>query len=227
MTQRYKRVQRVLTIFGALVFCFTIFEFLMGYYPLSQSLVFVGECAAGIVLIYLPELVKRLLRIQLPDNTVYFYWFFLTLAVFLGSCLHLIVIIDFWDKILHSVSPMLLTAIGYGLIGLLLGNVELEEISPWLFLIFGFAFAGLCGVFWEFWEFFCDQIGNMNLQRYLDSAGNAYIGRAALLDTMGDFFTNTFGALIMAVFAYFSAKGDPVYYKGYMLKIVPKELPVR
>ncbi|WP_426068305.1 hypothetical protein, partial [Escherichia coli] len=78
----------------------------------------------------------------------------------------MISIISFWDKILHFVSPMLLTAVGYGIAAFLLKKTKYADVSPWLFLLFGFAFAGLCGVFWEFWEFICDSLGNMNLQRY-------------------------------------------------------------
>ena len=58
----------------------------------------------------------------------------------------------------------------------------------------GFAFAGLCGIFWEFWEFICDSVGGMNLQRYATLDGTPFIGREALMDTMGDLLTNTIGA---------------------------------
>ncbi len=65
----------------------------------------------------------------------------------MGTILHLIEIISFWDKVLHTVSPMVLTAVGYGLICMFLKDVPVREVSPWLFLLMGFAFAGLCGVF--------------------------------------------------------------------------------
>ena len=134
--------------------------------------------------------------------------------------MHLISIISFWDKILHAVSPMVLTALGYGLIGLLLKDAPIAKTSPWLFLLFGFAFAGLCGVFWEFWEFLCDQFLGMNLQRFAASDGTLFVGRAALMDTMGDLFTNTIGALVMGIFAWTQGRNNRDYFENYRLKIL-------
>ena len=81
---------------------------------------------------------------------------------------------------------MLLTAVGYGIAGFLLKKTKTPMFPRGYFLLFGFAFAGLCGVFWEFWEFICDSLGNMNLQRYnMSNYQPSFIGRAALMDTMG------------------------------------------
>ena len=102
--------------------------------------------------------------------------------------------------------------------GFLLKKTKYADVSPWLFLLFGFAFAGLCGVFWEFWEFICDSLGNMNLQRYNMSNGQPFIGRAALMDTMGDLFTNTLGAFVMGVYTYIRSKGNPEYLENYAIK---------
>lgn len=146
-------------------------------YSTKQGVTFVIECLLGIGLIFLPDLVNKFLKIIMPPTIVYFYWFFLFISVFLGTSLHMISIISFWDKILHFVSPMLLTAVGYGIAAFLLKKTKYADVSPWLFLLFGFAFAGLCGVFWEFWEFICDSLGNMNLQRYNMSNGQPFIGR--------------------------------------------------
>src|SRR5699024_1487578 len=111
-----------------------------------------------------------------------------------------------------------LTALGYGLIGLLLKDAPIAKTSPWLFLLFGFAFAGLCGVFWEFWEFLCDQFLGMNLQRFAASDGTLFVGRAALMDTMGDLFTNTIGALVMGIFAWSQGRNNRDYFENYRLK---------
>jgi hypothetical protein len=133
----------------------------------------------------------------------------------------------FWDKILHAVSPMVLTALGYGLIGYLLKDADLEKTSPWLFLLFGFAFAGLCGVFWEFWEFLCDQFLGMNLQRFASSSGKLFVGRAALMDTMGDLLTNTIGAFVMGLFAWSQSRKKSAYFESYRLKKGKKNRPIK
>ncbi|MGH2155872.1 hypothetical protein ACQ1ZV_14760, partial [Enterococcus faecalis] len=86
----------------------------------------------GIGLIFLADLVNKFLKIIMPSTIVYFYWFFLFISVFLGTSLHMISIISFWHKILHFVSPMLLTAVAYGIAAFLLKKTKYADVSPWL-----------------------------------------------------------------------------------------------
>ncbi|KAF1296573.1 hypothetical protein BAU15_14620 [Enterococcus sp. JM4C] len=217
MEKNEKKVQLFMLLFGLFVFGYTIYEFIIGKYSVTQSWIFVIEVIASIALIFLPQLFRKLFKLNVPTSIIYFYWFFLLISAFIGTGLHVISYISFWDKILHAVSPMLLTALGYGLIGFFMKRAKISETSPWLFLLFGFAFAGLCGVFWEFWEFGCDQFFNMNLQRYLTSGEVELIGRSALMDTMGDLITNTIGALIMGGYAWFMSKKNATYFENYRL----------
>ncbi len=120
MSKTVKKVQIALVVFGLFVVCYNIFEFITNKYSTTQGITFIIESLAGIVLIFLPQIMKKLFHLHIPDAIVLFYWFFLFISVFLGTGMHLISIISFWDKILHAVSPMVLTALGYGLIGLLL-----------------------------------------------------------------------------------------------------------
>lgn len=170
--------------------------------PTEQYVLLTVEMIAGIAVIFLPFVFTKFTGLVFPKMVRLYYWFFIWIAVFLGTGLRLIIIVPFWDKILHAVSPILLVAVGYAIIGYCLRDADFTKVSPWLFIIMGFAFAGLAGVFWEFWEFLCDSLGNMNLQRYMTEAGQPYIGREALMDTMGDLFTNTIGALILTVYSF-------------------------
>lgn len=217
MKNNEKKVQLFMILFGVFVFGYTIYEFSIGRYSESQSWIFVIEALASIALIFLPQVIRKLFKIEVPTSIIYFYWFFLLISAFIGTGLHVISYISFWDKILHAMSPMLLTALGYGLIGFFMKRAKIADSSPWLFLLFGFAFAGLCGVFWEFWEFGCDQFFSMNLQRYIASNGAALVGRAALMDTMGDLITNTIGALIMGIFAWSKSRKNPSYFENYRI----------
>lgn len=185
--------------------------------PVSQYQLLTVEMIAGIAIIFLPFLFTRFTGLVFPKIVRLYYWFFLWISVFLGTGLRMIIVIPFWDKILHAVSPILLVAVGYALIGYYMKDSDFSKVSPWLFIVMGFAFAGLCGVFWEFWEFLCDSIGNMNLQRYMTEAGQPYIGREALMDTMGDLLTNTLGALILTVYS-FTQRHKPEYFKSYAFR---------
>lgn len=222
MSKTVKNVQIALVAFGVFVAGYNIFEFMTQKYSTTQGITFIIESLAGILLIYLPQIIRKLFKIHVPDAIILFYWFFLFISVFLGTGMHLISIISFWDKILHAVSPMVLTALGYGLIGYLMKDAPIAKSSPWLFLLFGFAFAGLCGVFWEFWEFLCDQFLGMNLQRFAASDGTLFVGREALMDTMGDLLTNTIGAFLMGLFAWFQSRKNPDYFESYRLEKLDK-----
>lgn len=220
MIKEIKKVQIALLAFGVFVVCYNFYEFITQKYSTSQGITFIVESLLGIALIFMPQVILKVFKLKIPAAIVLSYWFFLFISVFLGTGMHLISIISFWDKILHAVSPMVLTALGYGLIGYLMKDAEISKTSPWLFLLFGFAFAGLCGVFWEFWEFLCDQFLGMSLQRFAASDGTLFVGRAALMDTMGDLLTNTIGAALMGLFAWSQSKKDERYFESYKLEKV-------
>ena len=220
MIKEIKKVQIALLAFGIFVVCYNFYEFITQKYSTSQGITFIVESLLGIALIFMPQVILKVFKLKIPAAIVLFYRFFLFISVFLGTGMHLISIISFWDKILHAVSPMVLTALGYGLIGYLMKDAEISKTSPWLFLLFGFAFAGLCGVFWEFWEFLCDQFLGMNLQRFAASAVTLFVGRESLMDTMGDLLTNTIGAALMGLFAWSQSNKDERYFESYKLEKV-------
>lgn len=220
----YQKIRRTLLGFAIITLFFTIHEWLTT--PASGKIVVI-ECLAGIALIFAPDAIRKKSHFYFPKATIYFYWFFLAISVFLGSCLHMMDIVPFWDKILHGTSPMLLSMIGYGIITNGLQNVSTKKVPVWVFLLFGFGFAGICGVFWEFWEFTWDTIANLNLQRYQTLAGVPYVGRAALMDTMGDLAVNTVGASIIAIYSYIQSRGSGEYFLIYRIvkskNVTPKD----
>ena len=110
-------------------------------YSTKQGVTFVIECLLGIGLIFLPDLVNKFLKL-LCHRPSFILLVFLFISVFLGTSLHMISIISFWDKILHFVSPMLLTAVGYGIAGFLLKKTKYADVSPWLFYYLGLHLQG-------------------------------------------------------------------------------------
>lgn len=83
--------------------------------------------------------------------------------------------------------------------------------------LYGVAFAVFCGVLWECYEFTCDGLFDMNLQRYL-SAGRALAGRAALLDTMGDLIADLASSLLFSCWSYWQLKNDRSWLKTFFFK---------
>ena len=217
----YVRVRLALLLFGLGTLCFNIGEVVVGAVTWRAGVITISECLLGIVFIFGPEFFKRLFKVGFPAMLVYYYWLFLWLSVFVGTCLNMMDMVPFWDKLLHVSSPMILTAVGYGICGLLLMNTgkTMEQFSPWLFLIFGFSFAGVSGVIWEFWEWTWDTFAHMNLQRYM-AHGELLVGQRALADTMGDLLMNTLGAVIMGAVSWWYYRKDPSYFARFEIAIL-------
>ena len=73
-------------------------------------------------------------------------------------------------------------------------------------LIFAFMFSITVHVFWELFEFICDQIFNSNMQRWYfdpnmpDTFGRIITERTpGIIDTMTDFIANISGAVLMCI----------------------------
>ncbi|MBL1230149.1 hypothetical protein IW492_12995 [Enterococcus sp. BWB1-3] len=226
MKLEFEDKQERTAFFGLLLF--GIFTLVMNFVrmfisePTSLYQLLTVEMIAGIGTIFIPFIFTKFTGLIFPKIIRLYYWFFLFISVFLGTGFQFMLIFPLWDKFLHAVSPILLVAVGYALINHYLRNSDYSSISPWLFIIMGFAFAGICGVFWEFWEFLCDSLGNMNLQRYMTESGQLYVGREALMDTMGDLLTNTAGSLILTVYSV-TQRHNPNYFRAYAFRKLSKD----
>lgn len=84
------------------------------------------ESLLGIALIFMPQVILKVFKLKIPAAIVLFTGFSCSSLSFRHrdafDQYHL-----FWDKILHAVSPMVLTALGYGLIGYLMKDAEISK----------------------------------------------------------------------------------------------------
>lgn len=214
-----KNILKGYTLIALVVVAFNVYELIIQKVSMKSGIIFIIEGLLGLLLIYIPSILKKLLKITFPNELIFMYWLFILISVFLGTCLHFISYFKYYDKLLHFSSPIVLTFLGYGILTYFLENSRSQYPSVWFFMIFGFAFAQMCGVLWEFWEFLCDQFLGLNLQRYL-LHGQPLIGRKALLDTMGDLFVNTCGSIIASFYAYFRVKKSTTqYFKNFKIHI--------
>lgn len=213
------KIQYYLTYFGLFTIAYNLLCILNHTRSVKGGIILIIEGILGIACLFLPNILSKIFSISFPKELIIIYLFFIFISVFLGTCLHLITHIPFYDKILHASSPILLTFIGYGLIAAFIPKQIITSVSPWLFLIFGMAFAEMCGVFWEFWEYSCDALFKMNLQRFSLSNGTLLVGRQALMDTMGDLLVNTLGALIALVYSFFKYRQNPQFFLHFEISI--------
>lgn len=163
------------------------------------------EIVAGLLIVMLPKFLAIKLKVYLPPLLYGLFLMFIYGAIYLGTIYHFYSI-PYWDKGLHLISGALLAGFALSAFGGLIPDEGIKHVPPFFISMYATAFAVFCGVLWEFYEFTCDSFG-MNLQRYMKN-GHLLLGRAALMDTMGDLFADFFGALIFVVIAYFKLRKD-------------------
>ena len=109
-----------------------------------------------------------------------------------------------WDLLLHFIAGICFLSIGLG-IAKCVPNLSLKHM-----LIFSFMFSLNSHIAWEVFEFICDIVFNLNMQRWHfdpnmpDTYGKIISVRTpGVIDIMTDFIANITGAFLM--------------YTGYLL----------
>lgn len=141
---------------------------------------------------FLPAIIERNYKINLPVELEFLLIFFLYASLFLGEMNSFYNRYWWWDIFLHVFSGILLGIIGFITIFILNKekNVKLY-MSTGFVTFFSFTFALSMGAIWEIFEFFMDQIFGFNMQK------------TGLVDTMGDLIVDSIGALLASIAGYF------------------------
>lgn len=169
------------------------------------------EIVLGIVIVCLPKIISVKFDLYLPPMIYGFFLLFIFGAIYLGTIYHFYRI-PYWDKGLHLISGALLASFALALFGALVPK-EQQELPPGFISLYATAFAMMFGVLWEFYEFTCDSFG-MNLQRYMAN-GHMLVGRAALMDTMGDLIADFIGAVLFAAVAFVQIKKNDSWMQKF------------
>ena len=171
------------------------------YSLIQQNYIIMLECLIGILLVIVPGIIDKKLKLELPDLLYMMYFIFLFAAIFLGSGLGFYSKIPRWDDVLHSLSGALLAVLGFAIIMLYNKRSKRIEgtISAGFMAVFAFCFALAIGAIWEIYEYTGDGLMQMSMQRFLDAQGNGLVGRAALYDTMKDIIVDTLSALTTSI----------------------------
>jgi hypothetical protein len=165
-----------------------------------------------IILTFLPFLVEKRYKIDIPEIFEILIVLFIYAALYLGEVQKFYLKIWWWDIFLHFWSAMALGMIGLTIIFIIYEKKKIKAKPFWICLL-AFSFAVSIGVIWEIFEFAIDQIFNFNMQKSMlgDNSG--------LIDTMTDLIVNSIGALIGSIIGYFYIKENK---KGYLMKIIEK-----
>ncbi|MGN1093445.1 MAG: hypothetical protein ACI4SC_00505 [Candidatus Neoclostridium sp.] len=170
----------------------------------------------GVVLL---TVIVRLCGVKLPPYVTIALNAFVVLTVFGGTIIGLYITTNWWDKFNHTMSGVLLGLAGMFFVNLLTrGQDKINALSVFIVV---FSFALMCGAVWEIYEYTCDDIFGLNMQKFMnDISGEQYVGHAALKDTMGDVIVDAIGgAVIGLVCAIVSAK-NPSFVRNFTVGFV-------
>lgn len=207
----------------------------------------VFTCALTLVLLLLPSILAKHLRITLPNTLEIIIICFIFAAEILGEVEEYYVLYERWDDMLHTINGFLAAAIGFALIDILNRHEKVSmNLSPRFVALVAFCFSMTIGVLWEFFEFSMDYFVGMDMQKdtwlssfnsvalnpdganvpvHVDVENVAVNGQEwdkyldiGLFDTMHDLFVNFIGAVIFSILGLIYIKNRG---KGIAAKFIP------
>ncbi len=123
-------------------------------------------CVLTLVMFLLPAFVEKTFRINLPTAMEIVILLFAFAAEILGEMSSFYIKIPIWDTMLHTTNGFLCAALGFCFVDLLNRNKKIKfELSPFFLALVAFCFSMTIGVLWEFWEFGCDIVLNLDMQK--------------------------------------------------------------
>ena len=123
-------------------------------------------CGLSLVLMIMPSIIARRLKIVLPDTLEIVILLFIFAAEILGELNSFYVRVPHWDTMLHTINGFLCAAIGFALVDMMNRNDRFTfQLSPLYLAIVSFCFSMTVGVLWEFFEFSGDYFLGMDMQK--------------------------------------------------------------
>ena len=182
----------------------------------SDYILMLLQCLLGIGAMFLPSIVEKKLKFDIPNIMQILYVIFLYCAIFLGEVRNYYYNFSHWDTLLHTFSGAMLGALGFSVVSLMNDNKKWHlNLSPAFVAFFAFCFAVTLGVIWEVYEFTFDGLLGLNMQKFMLEDGTELLGRLALQDTMKDLIVDSVGALVISLIGFVSLK----YKKGWVEKL--------
>ena len=123
-------------------------------------------CGLSLVLLIMPSIISRKLKIVLPSTLEIVILLFIFAAEILGELNSFYVRVPHWDTMLHTINGFLCAAIGFALVDMMNRNDRFTfQLSPLYLAIVSFCFSMTVGVLWEFFEFSGDYFLGMDMQK--------------------------------------------------------------
>ncbi|HBJ1650052.1 hypothetical protein [Clostridium botulinum] len=133
---------------------------------------------------------------------------FIIMAMYVGNILNIYQYINHYDKILHFISGIIISILGFS-IYINYTHKVCDKINPIFALIFIVSFSIAMAGVWEIWEFSTDRLFGFNSQNN------------SLIDTMLDIIMGTLGCLIILPMEYSYIKGRNIrFFRNLISEII-------
>ncbi|HBK67129.1 MAG TPA: hypothetical protein DDZ91_00670 [Firmicutes bacterium] len=160
-----------------------------------------------LIAMLIPSIMEKRFNLDIPSEFEIILIFFIYASLFLGEMHQFYDKFWWWDKMLHSLSGLILGNIGFLIVSYLNNCSKMNiRLSPIYVAIFSFCFAVAMGAIWEIYEYSMDKCFGFFMQR------------GSLDDTMTDLILDTMGALVFAVLGYFHQKGRINIISKYLVR---------
>ena len=122
-------------------------------------------CLLTLLLITLPTIIEKHLKIKLPTLLETIIILFIFAAEILGEINNFFNLFPHWDNILHTLNGFICAGVGFSLADILNSNSKKINLSPLYLLLVSFSFSMTIGVVWEFCEYGMDKILKTDTQK--------------------------------------------------------------
>lgn len=123
-------------------------------------------CVLTLVLLLMPTIMERRLKIDLPNALEIIIMLFIYAAEIMGEIHAFYTTYRGWDTMLHTMNGFLCAAIGFCLVDLFDRSEKSSlSLSPKYMAIVAFCFSMTVGVLWEFFECAMDQLLLLDMQK--------------------------------------------------------------
>ena len=123
-------------------------------------------CGLTLILFLLPLVVEKHFKIRLPSTLVIIILLFIFSAEILGELNSFYVRVPHWDTVLHTLNGFLCAAIGFALVDMFNRSERFSiQLSPLYLAVVAFCFSMTVGVVWEFFEYGCDLLLGLDMQK--------------------------------------------------------------
>ena len=126
----------------------------------------VFTCSLTLVLLFVPSMLERGLKIEVPTTLEIITYIFVFSAEILGEIECYYMKFPFWDTMLHTVNGFMFAAFGFALVDIFNRHGKFTfKLSPLFCALVAFCFSMTVGVLWEFFEFGADIIFHTDMQK--------------------------------------------------------------